>query len=106
MAVLTPQVTDYNGTEVVYTPAASGGDKAPASDRLVVHIKNGGSNAITVTFSSPKPCDQGFAHHQPVTVDAGEDRFVGPFTRRFWTTDNYVEWTYSAVTNVTVAALR
>ncbi len=105
MADLVAQRSDYGGTDISYVAADPAGDKATAVLGLVVHLKNDNVAPVTVTFASPVPCNQGFSHNQPVTIPAGEARFVGPFASRFVDNTQKVAWTYDDATNITVAAL-
>ena len=95
-----------SGLSPAFVAAAAGGDRIPFVDQSsYLHVKNGGASAITVTINSQKLCDQGFDHDETVSVPAGGERMIGPFSDRFRTSDGYVAFNYSAVTSVTVAAI-
>lgn len=106
MAELTLQQPSEAGIELTYVAADVDGDSIPAGDgEILVHVKNGNDADITVTIASPKVCNQGFTHDQPIEITAGEDRFFGPFARRFISSGNTISWTYDEVEDVTVAAM-
>lgn len=105
MADLTVQKIVRGGLGPTYQAADAAGDRFPGSSRRFLHTKNGGAGAITVTLNSQKTCDQGFDHDENVSVPAGGERMVGPFSDRFYDPTGYVNVTYSGVTSVTVAAV-
>lgn len=76
-----------------------------SSPNLSVSTTTPGAGEITVTISSPQPCNQGFTHDSVVAVGGGKERYIGPFPTRFRQSDNTVRIAYSSVTNITVAAL-
>lgn len=106
MALLSAQSPGISGAAVTYVAAAAGGDSFAAGPTSVAHVKNGGGASITVTINSRVNCNQGFDHDLVVTVPAGGERLIGPFDTRFWNVDNEIPLTYSAVTSVTVAAIK
>ena len=60
-----------------------------------------------MTIVSAKTCNQGFQHDLTVSVAAGSDKMIGPFSAdRFNNDQGQVSVTYDAVTAVTVAALQ
>ncbi len=70
-------------------------------------VKNGSAGAITVTANSQVACNQGFDHDQTVSVPAGSELWIGTFAPDRWNdSSGKVQVTYSAVTSVTVAAVR
>jgi len=111
MATLTVQETGLSGLKPVFVAATSGGDDFVNDGSVVLHVKNGGGGSITVTANSQRNCDQGFDHDLAVSVPAGEERMIGPFsTRRFnvetGADKDKVKITYSGITSVTVAAIK
>lgn len=111
MATLSVQAIQLSGTAVSYSAAAGGGDEFPNDGATKLHVKNGSGSSITVTIDSPNTCNFGLsanaAHDLTVTVPAGTDKFIGPFTAdRFNDANGHVTFTYSAVTSVTVAAVK
>lgn len=107
MAQLTLQTTAITGLAPTYAAATGGGD-AFANDGLTYfHVKNGGGSSINVTVNSVTACDQGFDHDQVVAVPNGGERILGPFPVGRWNdTSGNVTVSYSAVTSVTVAAVK
>jgi hypothetical protein len=91
------------------TAAAAGGDEAdnPAGD-LAFSVKNASASAITVTLNIRAPGPDGAPVTNPtVSVPAGSTRMVGPFPTGVYNDANgRARITYSAVTSVTVLAVR
>lgn len=110
MANLAIQDITVAGTEVAFVAAAAGGDAIPDNmqgERTFLRVKNGDAADKTVTINSQTPCDQGFDHDIVEVVTAGEERDIGPLDdARFNDGNGSVLITYSAVANVTVAAVR
>lgn len=104
MAVIAIQTIDLDGEGADYA-AAVGPDTFTNDGRTFLHVKNTNGATRTVTIDSTKLCDQGFDHDQAVVIPATTgDVMIGPFpTARFGTT---VTVTYSAVTNLSVAAFK
>lgn len=104
MATLTVQTPALTGAVVTFAAAAGGGDNFVGNDgRICLRIKTGGT-VSTVTIDSKTPCDQGTDHNVVIAMAATEERTVGPFpVARFGT---QVDISYSAVTALTVAAVR
>lgn len=108
MATLTVQATDLeNGLEPTYASAAGGGDQFANTGKEIIHIKNGGGGAITCTVDAPNACNHGALHDMAVSVGAGEDWILGPFSKaRFNDSSDFVQITYSGVTSVTIAIVQ
>lgn len=75
----------------------------------VLHVKNGGGGAITVTVNDPTSVSPvgaaAFNADLSISVPAGQERMVALLPRRFEdTTTGQIDITYSGVTSVTVAA--
>jgi hypothetical protein len=104
VAVIAIQTIDLDGEPADYA-AAVGPDTFVNDGRTFLHVKNTNAATRDVTIDSTKLCDQGFDHNQVVTIPATTgDVMIGPFpTARFGTT---VTVTYSAVTNLTIAAFK
>lgn len=104
MAVIAIQTIILGGEPADYA-AAVGPDTFVNDGRTFLHVKNTNAATRDVTIDSTKLCDQGFDHNQVVTIPATTgDVMIGPFpTARFGTT---VTVTYSAVTNLTIAAFK
>jgi hypothetical protein len=106
MALLTVQKIVKAGLNPTYGAAAATGDQFPNNGQTFVHVKNGGTAAITVTVDSVRPCDQGFDHDYVISVPAGGERMIGAFEQsRFNNADQRVSISYSGVTSVTIAVL-
>lgn len=105
MATLTVQTITTAGLEPTYVAAAAGGDQAANDGRVLLAVKTG-ATAITVTIDSPVACSQSAYHDAVVSVGANKTMYFGPFPPARWNSDGYVVITYSAVTSVTVAALK
>ena len=95
------------GVALAYQAAnAEGNYIINTTGRVVLHVKNGGGGAISVTVDSQQACDQGYDHDVVVSVPAGEDRMIGPLTTyRFNDEDGRVQIAYTGVSSVTVAAI-
>lgn len=108
MAVLTVQTAGFGGlADVNFVAAGAGGDSFVNNGQVVLIVKNGDASPKTVTINSQQLCSQGFDHDISVVVAAGDEALIGKFpTGRFNDTTGSVLITYSAVTNVTVAAVQ
>jgi hypothetical protein len=112
MAVLTVTQVTLAGTLLGAVAAGAGGDSFPNDGYTFFYVKNASGASINVTFDAPGalPPDQANAFDPDVLkpVAAGAERCFGPFTdkARFNDANGRVNVTYSAVTTVTVAAVR
>ncbi|MFC5359454.1 MULTISPECIES: hypothetical protein [Azospirillum] len=115
MATLSVQDTSEVGAALTYSNAAGGGDDfVNASDRIVLHVKNGSASPINVTIAAQTVAASvpglGIVSkaNQVVAVPAGGDRIIGPFPARAFNnpSTSKVSVSYSATTTVTVAAFR
>lgn len=104
MAVLTPVNPGLTGGAEAFVAAAAGGDTFPNDGHTMLHVKNGGGAPINVTVDSKIPCNFGSDHDVVVSVPNAGERIIGPFDQSRFGTD--VNITYSAVTTVTVAAIK
>lgn len=115
MATLEVQDLSEAGLEPEYDSADVAGDvfADDGTQRTFLHVKNGGGDPITVTVTAqeterPVP-GMGIMTKADLEVEvpAGEERMIGPFAPdAFKTASGTVEVEYSAVTSVTVAAIR
>lgn len=107
MATIAIQTIDLDGEAADYV-AAVGPDTFSNDGRTFLHCKNTNAATRTVTVNSVKACDQGFDHDVAVVIPATTgDVLFGPFpTARFNDGSNLVTVTYSAVTNLTIAAFK
>jgi hypothetical protein len=107
MANYTVQSVGQSGLNPNYV-AVSASDTFDNDGRTMLHVKNGGGSAVTVTVNAEKPCNQGFLHNVVVSVPAGAERMIGPFDKAFYVNESTgkATVTYSATATVTVAAIK
>ncbi len=90
------------------TGATAAGDTFVNDGNTIYKIANGGGGATVVTFDDTEsvspPGATAFDADVAVSVPAGEDAYVGPFTLGRFTASMSVTMTVD--TSVTVAALR
>lgn len=104
--ILTLQKVGMAGLKPSYQAAAATGDLFENNGRVFLHVKNGSAAQKTVTVICAKPCSYGYHHDVVVDVPAGEERLIGPFDpERFNSPSRQAEVTYSAVDQLTVAAI-
>lgn len=109
MAALTIQEFDKDTSLTPsFAAAAAGGDTFLNDGRTFLYIKNGSGGAIIATIDSLVNCNQGTDHNITVTIPAGSEEIVGPFTpaSRFNGDDNFSSITYDGVTSLTIAAIK
>ena len=111
MATLNVQIIKNSGTTVSYSAAAGGGDQVANDGVTKLHVKNGGASPVNVTIDSPNTCSFGVsanaAHDEVITVAAGGDKFLGPFTPdRFNDASGNIQISYDQVVSVTIAAIK
>ncbi len=110
MAVLTALTLARTGIDSVpTTAAAAGGDEAdnPAGD-IAFLVKNGSGAPITVTLNvrAAGP-DNAVVTNPTVAVPAAGTRMIGPFPAAIYNdASGRAKITYSAVTSLTVLAVR
>lgn len=104
---LTIQTVTIAGTAIATVPASATGNTFINTGNVAIRINNGGAAAIDMTLVARRPCNQGVLHNQVISVPPGESRDVFPVPANQFNDDNgLTTLTYSAVTNVTVAAVR
>lgn len=108
MALLSYQQIDVAGTAKTYGAAtATTGDAVTPDDRGFVHVKNGSGAGITVTLVVP---GSQYGQARPditISIAAGADRMIGPMVADLADpTDGQIDVICSAVTSVTIAAVR
>lgn len=105
---LSVQTIDVDGLEASYTAANGDGHSFANDGRVILHVKNDDAADKTITIQTPATTREGVDIDEvEVTVTAGEDRFIGPFSRKnFNQASGVVYVDYSAVTSVTIAALK
>jgi hypothetical protein len=105
MALLTPQTAKITGTTVTYAAADAAGDTLAPSGRVCLHVRNGGTAAITATVTTPGNTRWGQSDPDiPVSVAAGAEAAIGPFPAELGDpATGLVGVSYSAAASVTVA---
>lgn len=107
MATLTVQESSPSGLVVSLAAADVAGDEFANAGKTYLDVHNASGGSITVTIVGQKVCNQGFLHDGGGSVADGVTKRFGPFpVDRFNDADNLVQVTYSAVTSVTVAAVK
>ena len=108
MATLPVQTVTATGTTPDYDAASPTGDKVRPGGRVVLHFRNAGLDPVTVTLVTPGTV-QGLAiADRTVTVPAAGDVLVTVSADLYAdpADSGLASFTYSATTDVTVAALR
>lgn len=102
---LEPQRVTQAGLAPVYEAANVDGHSV-ANDRsdVVLHVKNGGTAAITVTVVTPQTIHGLDVADRALSIPAGGEVIAGRFPRD--TYGGVLTVNFSAVTSVTVAALK
>lgn len=104
---LTVQQSVNSGLEATFSSANADGNYFINDGKTYIEIVNADASDHDIVIDSPAACNQGSTHDITVTVTAGERRHIGPFEKARFNDDNgYVNVTYSAVTSVTVAAIK
>lgn len=86
---ITPQAIVRTGLNATYTAALADGHGFTNSGRKkVIHVKNGGAGATVVTIPTPGTIDGLAIPDRTVSVPAGEDRFIGPFSELYENDDS------------------
>lgn len=101
------ETVERAGIAATYNGALSAADtyKVPNNERTVLHFKNTGGAATTVSFDIPGTVDGQAIADRTVQVPATNgDRFVGPFPRRVYGDD--ITFTLSVAAGVSFAAVR
>jgi len=109
MALLTTQSITKAGLVLTEASAAGGGDTIRVGDRVFLYIHNSDASSKTVTVDVPGNTSYGAAKPDlSVTVAAGAYTLCGPIDSDFLqpgTSPGVANITYSAVTNLKVAAV-
>ena len=102
------QVPGSPGAVITYQAANALGDTFFNDGRTEFRCKNGSVGAITLTILGKQNCSQGFLHNSVITVAAGAEEVAGALSTAQFTdpATGFVNVTYSAVTTITVAAVR
>ncbi len=101
------QAITRSGLEPAYTPANVDGHAIPNDGRTFLHVQCG-ATPCTATFDLPRTVDGQPVTDRPVLVPANEGRMIGPFPRDLYNQPGLeaLHVDFSAVTSVTVAAIR
>ena len=106
-SALTVQEITRAGVAITAAAANVDGNFFTNSGNIALRVINGGASPITVTVPAQANCDQGTKHDITVTVANGATKEIGPFQMRHYNdASGYVQVTYSAVADVTVAAVK
>ena len=109
MATLTPIPQSSIGAGgAAFVAASGGGDKVDnSSGQIELWVYNQSASPITVTVAEGRTCDFGHAHqNDAVVINAGIMMVFRTYRAERWNDSlGMLSWTYSAVTNVLVAAI-
>jgi len=111
MALLTLQTMTASGLVPTAVSATGGGDTValagPTDDRSYLQVINGGGSPITVTLADPGATPAGNTTTAPaVSVAAGATKLFPLNPALINASTGLISISYSAVTSVTVAAIR
>jgi hypothetical protein len=109
MALLAPQASAVTGLNVTMSAASGGGDTIVGGSTTALIVRNGDASSKTVTIVRPGTTYGTADPDIALVVPAGGLAIFGPIPSEFADpTDpaGGVDVTYSAVTSVTVAAVR
>lgn len=105
---LAVQQVSRSGLNPTFSAANVDGHSVKNTGAEAVYVKNGGGAPINVTIPTPGTVDGQAIGDRVVAVPNGGERIIGPFPKNVYdqpgTDDVHVD--FSAVTSVTVAALR
>lgn len=107
VSIARQQISDA-GLIPAYSPAAADGHQVENSTgKVILHIRNGGTEDVTITIRTGYTVSGLKLQDRQVTVHAGGSVFVGPFDPQIYNQPgtSQVWWDYSAVDGVDVAAL-
>lgn len=89
-----------------FAAVAAAGDTFPNDGRTMVHVANGGTASVTVTFNGGLD-GNGRDEDLAVAIAAGSDAVFGFFRKDLWNNGSgQVEMTYSGTASVTAAVYR
>lgn len=94
---------------IALAPAAcaAGGDQVLNDGRTLLYFKNTDAGTVTVTIVTGGTVSGIALADVTFTLAQNAEKLIGPFDRLLWNDANgYVQITYSAVTGMTVAAIK
>jgi hypothetical protein len=105
--VLPVQQVARTGLIPAYSAANADGHSIANDGRVFHHVKNGSGSSINVTMPTPVTVDDLAVADLVVAIAAGAEKMIGPFPPGIYNqADGTMHVDYSAVTTVTVAAVR
>lgn len=112
--VLATQRTTRAGIALTFSAAPVDGHGIDnAGEDVMLYVKNGGASPITVTVLTPRTIDGLALPDLTVTIPNAGERIIGPFPNDLYAAEDTelditkcVQVNFSAVTSVTVAAVR
>lgn len=106
-SALTIQQVARTGIIPSYGAANVDGNSISNDGQVFLHIKNGGASPINVTVQVPTQVDGMAITARVVAVANASEKMIGPFPPNLFNqSDGSLYVDYSAVTTVTVAAVR
>jgi len=103
------QQSPDTGLVATFVSCTSGGDKYQQDGNVVLHVVNGdiADHTVTIVSHAHPTAGETTADHTE-TVTAGTRRLIGPLSASVFTdpSDGLAHITYSAVTSMTIAAVR
>ena len=110
LATIASESIKRAGLTPTYAAASVGGDRFVPDSQTFLHVKNGGGSPITVTVTATGKVDSDLAlGNLVVTVANASEKMIGPFPAQLFVAadgSGLADVAYSAVTSVTVAAIR
>jgi hypothetical protein len=105
---ITVQTITSAGATITFEDANVDGNFFENNGRTFIRVTNTNAATRNVIIDSPGICDQGFYHDVTITIAATTgNQDIGPFsTARFNDTSGNINITYSAVTNLKIAAIK
>lgn len=104
---LTVQQVSRAGITPTYGAANVDGHSFPNTGVELVHVKNAGGASMNVTVQTPNAVDGLAIADRVVAVANGSEKMIGPFPRSTYNQGaEEVYLDFSAVTSVTIAAIR
>jgi hypothetical protein len=103
------------GLEATYSAATVDGFALDNRDGdVILHVVNGNASDCTVSIDTPGTVDGLAIPAKTIVVTAGEERFIGPFLKKYYNQDNSavsgvkqaVIVTFSIQASVTAACLK